>query len=378
MWNRFEVACHTSTHSSYLGTLMKVEITPEAQKNQFPDQPRLNDVVAPQKLSSTSGIDELASVFSQEAARNNQPLEERSFELRVPPIEQFKQLYKLLSLPADASLSAVARRVRLQLLQRPGVGKLVELTGGDPARTYVVLKHVLTQAKADVRETEEKLAEDALAKLEVRYKGEIQAGLNIAMTLHAACGDPQECQAIRTLYYASVVQRQSLGRMMQALLGVYGGERFSAGLMVMRKALADDIAAHTPSVPTAQLRTLLLGLQSCGQLSAVLGACQMLIHRLSIAQDAVSLLQRLLGYAGTGIAPAEIQNLAQDLADGGSVVPLVLLNALYPLIQQLPIALWSDQRGRHEALHNFLLVMDEYARIERGSAYAVGLSRALV
>lgn len=354
---------------------MNVEITPEVQKSQYPDQLGPSTGIAPQTQSAATGIDELANVFSQEAMRNNQPLGERTFEVRVPPIEQFKRLYSLLSLPAEASLSAVARRIRMQLLQRPSVDKIVELTGRDPACTYVVLKHVLTQAEGELRETEAGLARDALAKLEVRYKGEIQAGLNIAMTLHAASGDPQECQAVRALYYASVVQRQSLARMMQALLGVYGGDRFAAGLMVMRKALADDIAAHTPSVPTAQLRTLLLGLQSCGQLSAVLGACQMLIQRMSIEQDSVSLLQRLLGYAGSGIAPAEIQSLVQELAGDKPSVSLVLLNALYPLFQQFPIALWSDQRGRQEALHNFLLVMDEFARIERGSAYVAGFSR---
>ncbi|PAM34968.1 SepL/TyeA/HrpJ family type III secretion system gatekeeper, partial [Acinetobacter baumannii] len=95
-------------------------------------------------------------------------------------------------------------------------------------------------------------------------------GLNIAMALQAASDDPQERQAVRALYYASVVVRQSLASMMQSLLGVYGGEQFATGLKVMRRALADDIAACTSSVPTAQLRTLLQGLQSCGQLSGVL------------------------------------------------------------------------------------------------------------
>lgn len=355
---------------------MKVEITPEVQKNQYPDQVGPGSGVSAQQSSTATVADELANLFSQEALRNNQPLGARSFEVRVPAIEKFRQLYSLLSLPGDDSLSTVARRIRVQLLQRSGVDSGEALIR-DPACMYVVLKHVLVQAESDSRETEAKLARDALAKFEVRFKGEIQAGLNIAMTLHDASGDPQECQAIRALYYASVVQRQSLARMMNALLGLYGGDRLAAGLMLMRKALADDIAAHTPSVPTAQLRTLLLGLQSCGQLNSVLGACEALILRLNIQQAAVSLLQRLLDYVGAGIAPLEIQNLAQELAGDNSSARVVLLNALYPLMQQLPIALWTDQHGRQEALHNFVLVMDELARIERGFAHVAGLSRGL-
>ena len=150
------------------------------------------------------------------------------------------------------------------LLQKPTVEKLLELTGRDPARAFVVLKYVAAHADSEARPAEAALARDAINRLEIRFKGEIQAGLNIASALQTASIDPQERQALRTLYYASVVARQSLATMMQALLGVYGGERFHDGLKIMRKALADDIAALVSSSPTAVLRTLLLGLQSCG------------------------------------------------------------------------------------------------------------------
>lgn len=353
-------ARHIGTHSSCPGMPMKVESASEVHPIQYLDKPSIAPAPAPAKY------DELAQIFSQEVEINSRALDQRSMAVRVPPVEQLAQLYDQLGHPAQASMASISRRVRMQLLQSPGVEKLLELAGGDPARAFVVLKYVAAQADTEVRPSEAALARDAIARLEVRFKSEIQAGLNIALALQRASDDPHERQALRTLYYASVVTRQSLATMMQALLGVYGSEQFSRGLQMMRKALADDIAALVSSVPTALLRTLLIGLQSCGQLSGVLTNCQAIIHRLSIQQDAVSVLQRLLGYASSGIATAEIQRLVADLGGSQSARDLMILNALYPLIQQLPLALWADGRVRQDVLQVFMVVMDELARLERG------------
>lgn len=338
---------------------MKVESTHEV-----PTPPRLelNTVSPVAKPEPSKGIDDLFLQFSQEVEPNSRTLDKRKLGVRVPPVQAFAQLYEQLGHPAQESFSAVSRRIRMQLLAQPSVEKLLESTGGDPARTFVVLKGVLEQAEAEARKSEAALARDAMAKLEVRFKGQIQAGLNIAVALQKAGGDPEERQALRALYYASVVTRQSLASMMQALLGVYGDDRFAHGLNVMSSALTADIASHVSSLPTAMLRTLLVGLRSCGALSAVLRNCRDLTQNLAIELHAVSLLQRLLGYASTGIASNEVMRLAEDM--GGSASTLVSLNMLYPLFQSLPLALWPDNRSRQEALHSFLLVMDELARQE--------------
>ena len=338
---------------------MKVEST-----NEVPTPPRLelNTISPVAKPEPGKGIDDLFLQFSQEVEPNSRTLDKRKIGVRVPPVQAFSQLYEQLGHPAQESFSAIARRVRLQLLMQPSVDKLLESTGGDPARTFVVLKSVLEQADAEARKSEAALARDAIAKLEIRFKGQIQAGLNIAVALQKAGGDPEERQALRALYYASVVTRQSLASMMQALLGVYGDDRFAHGLNVMSSALTADIAAHVSSLPTAMLRTLLVGLRSCGALSGVLCSCRDLTQNLAIELHAVNLLQRLLGYASTGIASNEVMRLADDM--GGNTSTLVSLNMLYPLFQSLPLALWPDSRSRQEALHNFLLVMDELARQE--------------
>lgn len=310
-------------------------------------------------------FNEPGNLFAQEAEFNKKDLNERSVGIFVASSKQCLRLWEQLGHPAQATVESTSRRVRMHLLQGATVDKMLALTGSDPARTYVVLQLLSAQAQAEARKIEAALARDALAKLQIRFKGQIQAALNTAMALQTATDDPQERQALRSLYYSSVVTQQSLNNMMQALLGMYGGERFASGLKVMRRALADDIASQVSSVATAKLRTLMLGLQSCGHLDGVLSNCQTLIERLSADLQAVALLQRLLGYANTGIAPDEVQRLANEMGNDPLSGPLISLNALYPVFKDLPLALWRDREGRQQTLHNCLLVMDGLTRLER-------------
>ncbi|QLG91329.1 type III secretion system gatekeeper subunit SctW [Pseudomonas yamanorum] len=353
---------------------MKVDPHFDVQKNQRLDQPvpARTDTEPVSRTTTGSAADDLAALFSQEVDLNSKGLSRRQLGTRVTPVEQLSQLYEQLGHPAQATLATMVRNVRVQLLLKPNQEKLLELTGNDPARAYVVLKAVAAEAQTYVRTAEAALARDALAKLEIRFKPHIQAGLNIALALQAGSDDPELRQAVRSLYYASVVTRQSLSAMMHALLGLFGGQDFHQGLKLMRRALADDIAAHAPSVPSAQLRTLLLGLRSCGQLGSVLSDCRQLIERLvalhpAVDRDAVALVQRFLGYASTGIASAEVQRLGRELGGDDSLGQLISLNAIYPLLKSLPMALWRDSKGHQEALHNVKLVMDEYTLIERGT-----------
>ena len=59
------------------------------------------------------------------------------------------------------------------------------------------------------------------------------------------------------------------------------------------------------------------------------------------------------------------QRLAGDLSHESSAGQLVSLNGIYPMLKGLPLALWRDNRGRQEGLHNVLLVMDELTRQEK-------------
>ncbi|AIG04838.1 type III secretion regulator RspJ [Pseudomonas fluorescens] len=316
--------------------------------------------------------DDLSALFAQEVELNGKSLGRRQLGLRTPPGEQLAQLYEQLGHPAEAKMATIARNVRVQLLLGAGVGKLMDITGNDPARAYVVLKYVVGQADTEGRTSEATLARSSLADLEALYKPQIQAGLNTAMSLQAGSDDPQLRQAVRRMYYDSVVMTPSLATLMQLLLGLFGDKEFESGLKLMRRALADDIAAQSSSVDRGQLRALMLGLNDSSRLSSVLAGCKDLIGQLvllypGLHHDPVTLLQRLLGYAASGIALQEIRLLARDLGGEDLAHQLSALSAALPQIKILPMAWWCDARRREEALSSFKQVLYEYATLERGS-----------
>ena len=335
-----------------------VDFPSELQKIRNEDRPSVSHTSTP---TASQVADDLALLFNEEVGASSRALNRRQLILPVAAVQLLNQLYDQWGHPAKKTLAMATLQFKQQLRMLVGVEKLLGLCEGDPALTFIVLKNVEAQSG-----TEATLARDAIIKLEARFRGEIQAGLNTAAALRAGCADLQERQALRMLYYTNVVSRQSLVKILQALLDVYGDERFSKGLKVMQKALADDIAAKVSSLPSAHLRTLLLGLQSCWQLGGVFALCQALIERLRIERVTSKLMQRLLGYTTTGIDSQEFQRLLEEL-DAGSQLSrtLIALNAIYSVFNKFPLALWFDNRTREELLHNLLVRAGELTKMER-------------
>lgn len=376
--------------TSLIGSPMKVDVRndiAQALKASF-TLPEAR-VQAPQ-ASQQSAAEEVGMLFSQQVESRSKALSQRTARVasvetqvqKIQSIQQLTELYEQLGHPGQVSLGQLARLVRFELLSKPSVESLLTLTGDDPTRTHVVLQYVATQAQAEGRERDALQSSVFQEQLHAQFDQQIQAGMNIALALKMANGDPSVRQAVRNLYYASVVLKQSLVTIMQALLGLFGEEGVSAGLGVMSRALADDIAAYRPSQPTSKLRTLLIGLQSCSQLGGVLNSCRQFLQRLpspelQIEHAAVTLLQRLLGYASTGIECNEIQCLSREFGGDSPCSQLTSLNRLYPLVQRLPLAVWSDPKSRQDTLQTFLKLMSERAHAEGIGQPAPGLSRPL-
>ncbi|QXH97711.1 type III secretion system gatekeeper subunit SctW [Pseudomonas ogarae] len=331
----------------------------------------------------SNSMEEVGMTFSHHVERNTKALSQRRIrnarsevgQVRVETREQLEEWYDQLGHPGKQSLGAMAAQAGLLLCGEPVLEEVVQSTGGDPARTDLILQRALREAEVQGRLVEAQRARDYLQLLRERYGAQIQAGMNIAEALRAAGGDPELRQAVRRLYYDTVVLKQSLPTMMQALLGLFGEAAFVPGLDMMRRALADDIAAHTPSRPTALLRTLLIGLAASTQLGSVLHSCRRLLEQLAYScpasqLTAVLLLQRMLGFVSSGLSAAEVRRIGRELGGEEERDQLVSLNGLYPLLKRLPLPLWRDSKSRQSALKNLLVLLDERSRGEPRSQTA--------
>ncbi|AKK01682.1 type III secretion protein [Pseudomonas chlororaphis] len=340
--------------------------------------------VETQQAVQSNSMEEVGMTFSHHVERNTKALSQRRIrnarsevgQTRVETRERLEEWYDQLGHPGKQSLSAMAAQAGTLLYGEPVLEDVVQATGGDPARTDLILQQVVREAESQGRQVEAKRARDYLQLLREQYSAQIQAGMNIAEALRAAGGDPQLRQAVRRLYYDTVVLKQSLPTMMQALLGLFGETAFVSGLDMMRRALADDIAAQTPSSPTAKLRALLIGLAASTQLGSVLHSCRQLLEQLSGScpasqLTAVLLLQRMLGVAASGLSAAEVRRIGRELGGEEERDQLVSLNGLYSMLKRLPLALWRDGKSRQSALKNLLVLLDERSRGEvRGQTAA--------
>lgn len=378
---------HTGTRNFLDGIFMKVDVRNDVTSVSIPlVSLREARAQAPQ-VSQQNAVEEVGMLFSQQVESSSKVQSRRNLRtdtpvLKVQGIQQLNELYEQLGHPGQVSLGQLTRQVRQELMSRPSVESLLALAGDDPARTYVVLQHVTAQAQAQGRVPDAVQAQAFQEQMQVRFLRQIQAGVNIARALKTANGDASLCQAVRTLYYSSVVMKQSLVSITQALLGLLGEEGVDTGLNMMGRALADDIAAYRPSVPTDKLRTLLLGLQACGQLGSILHSCRQFIERSPAREPAgeltgVALLQRLLGYASIGTDPGEIQDLSRELGEEGLSGQLVSLNQVYSLVQQLPPAVWGDPQSRQATLQSLLALMGEHTQAEGIAQLWPGLSRPI-
>jgi type III secretion protein W len=326
----------------------------------------------------SGSMEEVGMTFSHHVERSSKSLRQRQIRsarsdhgrLKPESRAQLEEWFDRIGHPDQKGLGDLASHTGTLLQRQPLVEELVEITGGDPVRTDIVLQETLRAAEVLGQRLEAKRARDYLQMLRERYGDEIQAGMNIAQALRNAGGDPALRQAVRRLYYDTVVLKQSLPSMMQSLLGLFGEREFVPGLGMMRRALADDIAAETPSKPTAKLRTLLIGLNTSTQLGGLLQGCRGLLERLAsscpVAQlTAVNLLQRLLGFAAGGLNPVEVRRIGRELGGEEERDQLISLNALYPLLKQVPLALWRDGKSRQAALKNLLVLLDTRSQGER-------------
>ncbi|WP_323169450.1 type III secretion system gatekeeper subunit SctW [Pantoea agglomerans] len=326
-------------------------------------------------------MEEVSMTFAEHVERKSKGLNQRKVVAQpcsramqhIERIEKLDELMKLLEHPQHAQLETLNQKMQT-LLQRspsPHLDELLEAAGHDPVRCDVVLRHTLVQAQ---RAQNTELASSAVQSLEMLHKekgAEVSAGLNTASAIASFSTDPTQKQAMRQLYYQTIVHLQSGNAMLDALLNSFGSVHFNQGLRTLQRALSDDLAARSSSIPRRALQKILASLQDAGNISQTLTASNILLKRLSgklpdIKFSPIELTRRLLNLSGNGAYLRDLQNLACDVAGQHPHHQLLFLNGLVPLVYHLPLGLWRDDKSKNRqmALNLLRTMISEYAADE--------------
>lgn len=323
----------------------------------------------------TDAMEEVAMAFSASVERNSKALNRREITGKKPlhnveRVEKLAELYRLLDQPSLLNLGKQAQQMQTLLKQKPSLEDLLDFTDQDPTRASIVLQQVQRQAKAHGNQEDSQIAEQYLDTLHQDYGEQIRAGLNTASAIAEFSADPDQKQSMRHLYYQAVVNQQSVGGILDALLERFEEKDFNRGLRSLQRALADDIGALAPSLAPSALRGLLGKLNASSQLSHTLQSSRELLDRMTTdtttpGLSAVQLTRNLLRLSANGVFVRDFQNLSHEVVGKDPLRQAPFLNALHPVVQELPIPLWKDTKTRQSALGLMRTLMDEQARTER-------------
>ncbi|WP_110186378.1 type III secretion system gatekeeper subunit SctW [Pokkaliibacter plantistimulans] len=316
-------------------------------------------------------MEEISMKFSESVERHSKSLEERSVKPRtLLRIEKLEALYTLLNSHADSRLDEDVRKLLAMGQQKFSLDQLLDLVGGDPAKAEVLAQHAMHRAKAQGNGTLLNNLQQVVQSLHSEHGAEVQAGINTAEALAMFSQDPQQRQNIRSLYYRNIVGQASLAAIFDALLSQFDEHHFSQGIHTLMRAMDDDLRSQFPSLPVNQLRVLLRDLTASQQLSNILNGSRELLNKMAAKHmarqmSAARLTRRLVEFTQSNIYPREIKTLSDDAVGQSPLHHLQFLNALYPLIQQMPLAIWKDGKSRQGTLNLMLRMMTEYAHFER-------------
>ena len=131
--------------------------------------------------------------FSHHVERNTKALSQRRIrnarsevgQVRVETREQLEEWYDQLGHPGKQSLGAMAAQAGVLLSGQPVLEELVQSTGGDPARTDLILKQAVTPDEGErtalIEEIQAKVAED-LSTVPLLQGTQIAANTDLAIS----------------------------------------------------------------------------------------------------------------------------------------------------------------------------------------------------
>ncbi|SHO55657.1 type III secretion system gatekeeper subunit SctW [Vibrio quintilis] len=335
-------------------------------------QPLSTAVQTPVPVNDMSdAMEEISMKFSESVERNSKSLEDR----RVRPrqqlrIDKLEALYSLLTSQDDRQQDEKVRQLLMMGQKNLSLSRLMTHADDDPATADILLQHAIHRAKSSQDNPLLNQLRQTAHSLEQEYSQEIQAGINTAQALAKFSQDPQQRKNIRELYYRNVVGQASLPGIFDTLLSQFDERHFSQGIHTLIRAMTDDLSSQFTSMPPGQLKGLLKDLTACQQLSHILGRSRELLQKFAAKgipgdMSSARLTRRLIDLTQSSIYPREIKSLANDTVGQSPLHHTKLLNAVYPLVREMPLPLWKDVKSRQGALNLMLRMMTEYAHHEQ-------------
>jgi type III secretion protein W len=265
-----------------------------------------------------------------------------------------------------------ARALRQNLLgKQPSLEELLALMEEEPAMAMATLKTAAKQANSEGLPDEHAALSLWVSKLSVKQGGTGRTNLN-ALRPSSYSEVNKRCRAdLRQLYSETPVVMESVKGLIESLMsGQDQPEHFQLQLQQIRNTITHDFSAMAPRASQKQMRSVVRAANVVRHVAVLLQGCKKILKRMSSKNpqglmDPVNFLRSLLRLSAEGLQMKDTQSLTRFIGGEHLKHQLAFLNALRPMVQELPLVLWRDLDKRRLALNNLSALMTQLSDKEQ-------------
>lgn len=231
---------------------------------------------------ATSAAEELTFQFGATMERKMKSISNRNFEpvsaiQRIENIEKLRALYELL----DSEFTQQHLRNQAKLIfEQASQKKDIQLSDNQiPAASYILLKEAYNLAVSNNDQQAKQVLEKQLENIEKKHGRKIDAGLNTAEQLHKGYKDSSKRDAMRHIYYQSILGSSTMSGLLRSLLDTFGEKDLAHSIDVLSKAVLEDMNSAKPSSRREHLSLKLKDLNGMNCARSLIQDCKAFIAK---------------------------------------------------------------------------------------------------
>ncbi|WLI10703.1 MULTISPECIES: TyeA family type III secretion system gatekeeper subunit [Pseudomonas] len=254
--------------------------------------------------------------------------------------------------------------------KQPSLEDLLALVDGEPAMAMAALQTAAQQANAEGHPAEHAALSVWARELGIKHGGTRRSDISALRPSTNSGANRRRRIDTRHLYGDATVMDSVKGLIELLMGGQEKSEHFQLKLQQMQSTIKYDLAAMAPTASQKQIRPIVHACNVVRHVAVLLDGCKKILKRMSGKNplgitEPVNFLQSLLRLSADGLQIKETQSLARVIGGEHLKHQLAFLNALRPMVQELPLVLWRDLDKRRLALNNLRALMTQLTEQEQ-------------
>lgn len=318
-----------------------------------------------------SGLEEATFALSEKKDSSKKretrqdTLRHKHINNKINKIEQIQKYSEQLG--EQKQVSTMQQQIMSSLRDGKGLNNWIkEQNNAEKSVIWMALK----KASLSAKEPEKSILQEKAFEFLKRHTTEIQTSFNVNPAVIKSYGkDQAKARKMRKAIAKGNKDLINVRSILSALLNAFDEKDFAESLDVYTRSIAQDLKSDYPSTNLNYLRDIYERLNAANGARSIVRDCEELIlkaERYIVLQksDTCSIAQTILTLTEDEIFNVDIREAVESYASASIKDQVTLLNLFYPLLNNLPDVIWSNDERKIEGINVFLKYMEEETRKE--------------